>query len=234
MTLKASFLVVAFLMGVLAPAIAQTRQNKKPRKKLTELLLKADSLRLQLRQSADRGRMLQWGDSLLMAELGKSKMSEKKKQRFMKHYAKIQRRLSLYDRQLFRGDSLLAANYYKIKYDTAYISRPNARWTIKLRGNLSGADLETTAKTDGTETHTKVMAEAEEGSSDAEIPTIKNSMKYHFPSAIITGRGAAVYSWRNKFAGATAVYNFSVAGDEDHLQVKRNKWRVRMFFGFRF
>ena len=37
-----------------------------------------------------------------------------------------------------------------------------------------------------------------------------------------------------KFAGATAVYNFSVAGDEDHLQVKRNKWRVRMFFGFRF
>ncbi len=54
-------------------------------------------------------------------------------------------------------------------------------------------------------------------------------MKYHFPSAIITGRGAAVYSWRNKFAGATAVYNFSVAGDEDHLQVKRNKWRVRMF-----
>ena len=22
--------------------------------------------------------------------------------------------------------------------------------------------------------------------------------------------------------------------DEDHLQVKRNKWRVRMFFGFRF
>lgn len=77
----------------------------------------------------------------------------------MKHYAKIQRRLSLYDRQLFRGDSLLAANYYKIKYDTTYISRPHARWTIKLRGNLSGADLETTAKTDGTETHTKVMAD---------------------------------------------------------------------------
>ena len=82
--------------------------------------------------------------------------------------------------------------------------------------------------------YTKMRAEAEEGSSDTEIPTVRNSMKYHFPSAIITGRGAAVYSWRNKFAGATAVYNFSVAGDEDHLQVKRNKWRVRMFFGFRF
>ena len=131
-TLKASFLVVVFLMGVLAPAIAQTRQNKKPRKKLKELLMMADSLRLQLRQSADRGRMLQWGDSLLMAELGKSKMSEKKKQRFMKHYVKIQRRLSLYDRQLFRGDSLLAANYYKIKYDTAYISRPNAHYQAEM------------------------------------------------------------------------------------------------------
>ena len=65
---KASFLVVVFSMGVLAPAIAQNGQNRKPRKKLKELLMKADSLRLQLRQSADRGRMLQWGDSLLMAE----------------------------------------------------------------------------------------------------------------------------------------------------------------------
>ena len=118
--LKASFLVVVFSMGVLAPAIAQNGQNRKPRKKLKELLMKADSLRLQLRQSADRGRMLQWGDSLLMAELGKSKMSEKKKQRLMKHYVKIQRRLSLYDRQLFRGDSLLAANYYKILKSATY------------------------------------------------------------------------------------------------------------------
>lgn len=73
--LKASFLVVVFSMGILAPAIAQ---NRKPRKKQKELLMMADSLRLQLRQSADRGRMLQWGDSLLMAELGKSKMREKK------------------------------------------------------------------------------------------------------------------------------------------------------------
>ena len=69
--LKASFLVMVFSMGVIAPAIAQNKQNRKPRKKLKELLMMADSLRLQLRQSADRGCMLQWGDSLLMAELGK-------------------------------------------------------------------------------------------------------------------------------------------------------------------
>ena len=46
--LEASFLVVVFSMGVLAPAIAQNGQNRKPRKKLKELLMKADSLRLQL------------------------------------------------------------------------------------------------------------------------------------------------------------------------------------------
>ena len=75
MALKASFLVMVFSMGVIAPAIAQNKQNRKPRKKLKELLMMADSLRLQLRQSADRGRMLQWGDSLRIAELGKSKIS---------------------------------------------------------------------------------------------------------------------------------------------------------------
>ena len=64
---KASFLVGVFSMGVLAPVIAQNEQNRKPRKKLKELLMMADSLRLQLRQSADKGCMLQWGDSLLMA-----------------------------------------------------------------------------------------------------------------------------------------------------------------------
>lgn len=156
MRLKVSFLVVALLVGIVAPA---TAQNKKPRKKLKELLLIADSLRLQLRQSADRGRMLQWGDSILMVELGKSKMSERKKQRFMKHYAKIQRRLKMYNRHLFIGDLLLAANYNKVKYDTNYIARPDARWTIKLRGNLSGADLQTIAKTYGLESKTKVMAD---------------------------------------------------------------------------
>ena len=43
---KASFFVVVFSMGVLAPAIAQNGQNRKPRKKLKELLMMADSLRL--------------------------------------------------------------------------------------------------------------------------------------------------------------------------------------------
>ena len=53
--------------------------------------------------------------------------------------------------------------------------------------------------------YTKMRAEVEEEVVIQKSQPLKNSMKYHFPSAIITGRGAAVYSWRNKFAGATAV-----------------------------
>lgn len=399
---------VVLLAATLSLAMqdAAIAQEKKPRRKFKAWLMRADSLRLELRRSADRGQMLQWTDSVIMAEINKSKMSEKRKQRYMRRHLKIQKRLARYDRQLFRGDSLLAANYHKVKYDTAYIGRPDARWTIKYRGNLSGADMRTTTVTDGVQNrsrvtadcrgtlsmavayrglglgvavnpakfagkckdfeynlnsysnrygfdvvflssktyhgykaadaerinihkgqisqnalnlnfyyafnyrrfsfpaafsqsyiqkrsagswmigasfdgsktelndmtirlnefamgagyaynlviarhwlchlsalptmtiyshdYTKTLTSADEDNAPSATSTVRHDMKYHFPSAIITGRGAVVYSWRNKFAGATAVYNYSVAGNEDHLQVRRNKWRVRMFFGFRF
>ena len=399
---------VVLLAATLSLAMqdAAIAQEKKPRRKFKAWLMRADSLRLELRRSADRGQMLQWTDSVIMAEINKSKMSEKRKQRYMRRHLKIQKRLARYDRQLFRGDSLLAANYHKVKYDTAYIGRPDARWTIKYRGNLSGADMRTTTVTDGVQNrsrvtadcrgtlsmavayrglglgvavnpakfagkckdfeynlnsysnrygfdvvflssktyhgykaadaeridihkgqisqnalnlnfyyafnfrrfsfpaafsqsyiqkrsagswmigasfdgsktelndmtirlnefavgagyaynlviarhwlchlsalptmtiyshdYTKTLTSADEDNAPSATSTMRHDMKYHFPSAIITGRGAVVYSWRNKFAGATAVYNYSVAGDEDHLKVRRNKWRVRMFFGFRF
>lgn len=397
-------------------AMAQSEaQKNKQRKKWREIIHIVDSVRFQLRQSADKGRMLQWGDSILVAELQKSKMSDRKKARFMKHYGKLQKRLALYDKRLFWVDSLLAAKYNKVTFDTAYITRPKERWTVKMLGNLSGADIRTNTKEGGVAYETKVMADFRGtlsmavayrgmglslsvnpaklagknkdyelnlnsysnrygfdvvylasktyhghmnlGSGRIEIPkglisqnalnlnfyyvfnncrfsfpaafsqsyvqkrsagslmvgasfdgsktvvgtdvdhpslqpitirlnefavgagygynlvagkhllfhlsalptitvyshdytesaiemvdedgqletaTVRNRMNYHFPSAIVTGRGAALYSWRNKFAGATAVYNFSVAGDEEHLQLKRNKWRVKVFFGFRF
>ena len=399
---------VVLLAATLSLAMqdAAIAQEKKPRRKFKAWLMRADSLRLELRRSADRGQMLQWTDSVIMAEINKSKMSEKRKQRYMRRHLKIQKRLARYDRQLFRGDSLLAANYHKVKYDTAYIGRPDARWTIKYRGNLSGADMRTTNVTDGVQNrsrvtadcrgtlsmavayrglglgvavnpakfagkckdfeynlnsysnrygfdvvflssktyhgykaadaeridihkgqisqnalnlnfyyafnyrrfsfpaafsqsyiqkrsagswmigasfdgsktelndmtirlnefavgagyaynlviarhwlchlsalptmtiyshdYTKTLTSADEDNAPSATSTVRHDMKYHFPSAIITGRGAVVYSWRNKFAGATAVYNYSVAGNEDHLKVRRNKWRVRKFFGFRF
>ncbi len=384
---------------------------KDSRKSLHDILHVVDSLRLQLRQSADKGEMLQWGDSILMAKLENSQLSEKKRQRVMKHYGKIRKHFARYDRHLFRGDSLLAAKYNKKTFDTAYIARPDARWTVKLRGNVSSAAIHTKTLVEGVEHQTEVMSEVRgtlsvavsyrgvglgfavnpaklagksedyefnlnsysnrygfdvvylssktyhghtdqggermdipkglisqkalnlnfyyafnhrkfsfpaafsqsyiqrrsagswligasfdgsktEVSADEEHPslrpitirlnelaigggygynlvlgkhwlfhlsalptitvyshdytktqetddggetvTTRNSMKYHFPSAIITGRGAALYSWRNKFAGATMVFNCSVAGSKEQLQLKRDKWRVRMFFGFRF
>lgn len=402
------------IMPSFAMAQSEAQMNKQ-RKKWREIIHIVDSIRYQLRQSADKGRMLQWGDSILVAELQKSKMSDKKKARFMKHYGKLQKRLALYDKRLFWVDSLLAAKYNKVTFDTAYITRPKERWTVKMLGNLSGADIRTNTKEGGVAYETKVMADFRGtlsmavayrgmglslsvnpaklagknkdyelnlnsysnrygfdvvylasktyhghmnlGSGRIDIPkgmisqnalnlnfyyvfnsrrfsfpvafsqsyvqkrsagslmvgasfdgsktvvgtdvehpslqpitirlnefavgagygynlvagkhllfhlsalptitvyshdytesatemvdedgqlettTVRNRMNYHFPSAIVTGRGAALYSWRNKFAGATAVYNFSVAGDEEHLQLKRNKWRVKMFFGFRF
>ena len=58
-------------------------------------------------------------------------------------------------------------------------------------------------------------------------------LHYHFPEAIITGRGAAVYQWRNKFAGLSMVFNFTNVGNEESLAVHNIKWRVRTFFGLR-
>ena len=59
-------------------------------------------------------------------------------------------------------------------------------------------------------------------------------LHYHFPEVIITGRGAAVYQWSNKFAGLSMVFNFTNIGDEESLSVHNIKWRVRTFFGLRF
>ncbi len=408
---RLSVRLAVLLLCVLALPSCALAQSRRPRKTLRAMMQTADSLRLQLRQSADSGRMLQWADSLLVARLTQSSLSEKRKARVMRRYAKWQRRLRRYDRKLYRGDSLLAARYSKVTYDTTYITRPQARWTIKLRTNVSGADIKTTAtdasqavhntqlrsdlratvsvavayrglaagvavnpakmagkskdfefnlnsysnrygfdvvylssKTfrghqdigdtrqdiskglvsqdalnlnfyyvfnhrrfsfpaafsqsyvqrhsagswmlgasfDGSKTQVKADDDnpslrpmtirlnevaigggygynlvagrhwlfhlsavptvtvyshdytRQDEERDGESVTTRTNMRYHFPSFIITGRGAALYSWRNKFAGATMVYNYSVAGDRDHLQLRRSKWRVRMFFGFRF
>lgn len=102
---------------ILVPSAVLAQSDKKPRKKIREIVQTVDSLRLQLRQSADRGVMLQW------------------------------------------GDSLLAAKYNKKAFDTAYISRPDARWTVKMRGNLSGAFLQTLSEEEGVKHETRLMSD---------------------------------------------------------------------------
>ena len=61
----------------------------------------------------------------------------------------------------------------------------------------------------------------------------KVSMKHRFPEVIITGRGAVIYQWRNKFLGMSMVFNFTNIGHEESLAVHNVKWRLRTFFGLR-
>ena len=63
---------------------------------------------------------------------------------------------------------------------------------------------------------------------DTNIP-----LHYHFPEVIITGRGAVVRQWGNKFIGLSMVFNFTNIGNEESLTVHNTKWRIRTFFGLR-
>ena len=58
-------------------------------------------------------------------------------------------------------------------------------------------------------------------------------LKYHFPEVIITARGAIVRQIGNMFLGVTMVYNFTNIGDQNELAIHNNKWRTRLFLGFR-
>ena len=62
----------------------------------------------------------------------------------------------------------------------------------------------------------------------------KVPLNYHFPEVIITGRGAVVHQWNNKFLGLSMVFNFTNIGDKDNLSIQNIKWRIRTFFGVRF
>lgn len=134
-------LTLLFLFSVIAPAFAQKAKGVKLSRR--ERLRVADSLRHELRRVADEGRMLQWGDSLLRSRLGEGRIDESR-------YSKLRRRLYRYDKRLHRGDSLLSARYSKADVDTLYIVRPKGvRWTVKVRGNLSGAGVKTEGQRDG-------------------------------------------------------------------------------------
>ncbi len=47
---------------------------------------------------------------------------------------------------LQRLDNRLSANYQKGGIDTAYVVRPETKWTVKTRLNVSGAKIETAVR----------------------------------------------------------------------------------------
>ena len=59
-------------------------------------------------------------------------------------------------------------------------------------------------------------------------------LHYHFPEVIITGRGAVVHHWGNKFIGMSMLFNFTNIGHKESLGVHNIKWLVRTSFGLRF
>ena len=63
---------------------------------------------------------------------------------------------------------------------------------------------------------------------DSRVP-----LHYHFPEVIITGRGAIVRQWGNKYLGMSMVFNFTNNGYEESLALHNIKWRIRTFFGLR-
>lgn len=386
--------MILLLVATIAIDASAQSQRRKKKRSWKEKVEYADSIRLEIRRASDEGRLLQWGDSILRARRDSGSMDEKK-------YNALRKRLVKYDQLLHAGNAILAERYQRINYDTAYIMRPPGRWTIKLRGNLSGAWIRTTGRNGEDQYHTEVesdfrgtlsMAVAYRGlgaavalnpmklagkSQDYELnvnsysnrfgfdivflssktyhgkasmndevtpiekgairqqalnvnlyyafnskrfsfpaafsqsylqrrsagsfmvgasfdgqitdidanetanqqpinlklmeigigagygynlvagkrwlfhlsllPTFdfyihsrlkengeRINLHYRFPSLITTGRGAAVYSWRNQFDVASLIYNYSVVGDRDQLQVRRSKWRVRFTYGFRF
>ena len=58
-------------------------------------------------------------------------------------------------------------------------------------------------------------------------------LHYHFPEVIITGRGAVVRQWGNKYIGMSMVFNFTNNGHEESLALHNIKWCIRTLFGMR-
>ncbi len=61
-------------------------------------------------------------------------------------------------RLLHRIDSVAGRMYYRAKVDTAYIRRPEGRWIVKLRANVSGAQIETEGTMDGVSYKTELQS----------------------------------------------------------------------------
>ncbi|MDO4933006.1 MAG: DUF4421 family protein, partial [Prevotella sp.] len=61
-------------------------------------------------------------------------------------------------RLLHRIDSVAGRMYNRAKVDTAYIRRPESLWIVKLRANVSGAQIETEGTMDGVSYKTELQS----------------------------------------------------------------------------
>ena len=181
------WMILLLVATIAIDASAQSHRRKKKRS-WKEKVEYADSIRLEIRRASDEGRLLQWGDSILRARRDSGSMDEKK-------YNALRKRLVKYDQLLHAGNAILAERYQRINYDTAYIMRPPGRWTIKLRGNLSGAWIRTTGRNGEDQYHTEVESDFR--------GTLSMAVAYR-------GLGAAVALNPMKLAGKSQDYELNV------------------------
>lgn len=180
--------IILLLVATIAIDASAQSQRRKKKRSWKEKVEYADSIRLEIRRASDEGRLLQWGDSILRARRDSGSMDEKK-------YNALRKRLVKYDQLLHAGNAILAERYQRINYDTAYIMRPPGRWTIKLRGNLSGAWIRTTGRNGEDQYHTEVESDFR--------GTLSMAVAYR-------GLGAAVALNPMKLAGKSQDYELNV------------------------
>lgn len=180
--------MILLLVATIAIDASAQSQRRKKKRSWKEKVEYADSIRLEIRRASDEGRLLQWGDSILRARRDSGSMDEKK-------YNALRKRLVKYDQLLHAGNAILAERYQRINYDTAYIMRPPGRWTIKLRGNLSGAWIRTTGRNGEDQYHTEVESDFR--------GTLSMAVAYR-------GLGAAVALNPMKLAGKSQDYELNV------------------------
>lgn len=180
--------ITLLLVATIAIDASAQSQRRKKKRSWKEKVEYADSIRLEIRRASDEGRLLQWGDSILRARRDSGSMDEKK-------YNALRKRLVKYDQLLHAGNAILAERYQRINYDTAYIMRPPGRWTIKLRGNLSGAWIRTTGRNGEDQYHTEVESDFR--------GTLSMAVAYR-------GLGAAVALNPMKLAGKSQDYELNV------------------------
>lgn len=127
-------------------------------------------------------------------------------------------------------DSVLMVRYHRANIDTNYVIRPQTKWTLIGRGNISGSRIKAKGHGNGRSFESELTADYK--------TTLSVGVSYlglgHFPEGIITTRAAVVKQiGSNKFAGLSTAYNFTSIGYEDNLVVRNQKWFTRVYFGFR-
>ena len=113
-------------------------------------------------------------------------------------------------RLLHRIDSVAGRMYYRTKVDTAYIRRPESRWIVKLRANVSGAQIETEGTMDGVSYETELQSALRETFS-VSVAYRGLSLGLSLNPAHLTGRDndmeLNVSSYGNKVGGEIVLHS---------------------------